>query len=351
MKNSWLTIIALLSLVLVNSSSAEISLNSPNGGETFSVGDVIHVEWSAGIEDTAVILEINFGNGWFNMVEIMRPDNWVTRSDPEWGDFSFTIPSFVTHYGEEISIISDSCKVRVLNYSNLNINDVSNAYFAIVQSNPGNVLTAMPIKISVEQNETVEFSPVFKGLDTAGKTVRIQTATVNGVLTIVNNNFKFVPNNNFTGSDSFTWKVDNGAGSSNVAKCKLKIHPPEPGGMTVMLVVNDLLYPKISSEIDRLKSDLESEGYVVRIKPWSVTGSFNDNNKVKVLWDTLVQEYDSPDRFLAGTILIGKIPFSYDRAYWSMSQWYQEIDSTVYGYTGRTAAHIWQSRMWAQDKD
>jgi hypothetical protein len=41
--------------------------------------------------------------------------------------------------------------------------------------------------------------------------------------------FCYIPEKNFTGIDSFTFKITTSSGSSNSVKCEIRVTPPEPG--------------------------------------------------------------------------------------------------------------------------
>jgi len=110
--------------------------------------------------------------------------------------------------------------------------------------------------------------------------------------------FKYTPSSGFTGRDEFSWTITDGSGQSNETTCRIMVHPPEPGGMTVLLVVNELLYGKMNSEINQLRDDMAAEGYLPRILPWP--DSKKDNDFCRELHDSLRAEYNTEDRFLAG---------------------------------------------------
>lgn len=249
-------------------------------------------------------------------------------------------------------------------------------------------LTALPMKITVQTGDTLEFAPFIQnwnGTDT--NITMIFTAPTHGTVEIIPHYFvydtsfnaydtskaarptnfpgiRYVPQNGFTGRDSFVFKVKNSTDSTNSALCRVMVHPPEPGNMTVLLVVNQVLKTSIETEVNRLKTDLEDEGYTVKVVSFADGQVINGTN-AKLLWNALVTEYDNPNQMVAGAILIGNLPYysngtlRKDEAFWCMSKWMPEVDAdtTLKGlrigkgsYRGAwyTPAfpNIWVTRMW-----
>lgn len=249
-------------------------------------------------------------------------------------------------------------------------------------------LTALPVKVMVQQNETVEFIPLFKTVAVSASQIVpvVVNAPAHGSVTLVPAKsyfwkqqrpalpawksipvtwFRYVPAPGYTGVDSFTYQVNDGT-TSNTETVVLKIHPPEPGGMTVLLLATPSILSARQAEIDRLKADLENEGYAPRIISFAGTTP-------QSVWDTLSQEFNRNDRFLAGTLLLGRIPTSgtpvFDRGLWNMSMWgmayytdsiwsalgdsvFSQYDTTYKAFSlsevaNRSAIHIWVSRFWA----
>lgn len=115
----------------------------------------------------------------------------------------------------------------------------------------------------------------------------------------------YTPNEGYLGTDDFTWTYATAAGSSNVATTRILIREDgDRAGMTVILVVKDTLLPELSAEINRLKADLDAEGYRAKIKPWSSTSA-------RELYSYLLSEYFSEAQFVAGAIFIGALPVAY----------------------------------------
>ncbi|MBL8029237.1 MAG: hypothetical protein JNL74_22640 [Fibrobacteres bacterium] len=264
-------------------------------------------------------------------------------------------------------------------------------------------MTSYPLKVSVQTGDTLSFVPFIRGWDSTATNVNVVVSTpLHGDLQVINNwfdtisyfsnieidsryytpvrprtprnfpGFRYIPKTGFTGGDTFTFKITTNKDSTQTVKCAVRITPPEPGAMTVLLVVNQTLLTSIQTEVNRLKNDLENEGYKARVLPFAYS-----NTTAKQLWDSLVAEYDNQTRMLAGTILIGQLPYlggngngsiTKESAFWSMSKWQEEMDadtirkglSNVTGYfvgnTGYNGAHftpgfmnIWMSRIYGLD--
>lgn len=228
-------------------------------------------------------------------------------------------------------------------------------------------LLTCPMKIAVESGDTVEFAPVFKGLDTTGKTVVISLVSnaQNGIISVTAKSgtylgvsipgFRYVSNHGFTGQDQFQWTISNSQGLSDTGLCLIRVSPADPGGRSVIVYVRQSVLPNINSEVLRLKTDLDNEGYAATVKVWpNPTYSWIGYTAADfaALHDSLISEYEKPGTFLAGTILIGNLPgLGGDNSnemspYWSMLPYSSQIDSvTRYGYFGRNAAHIWVCKM------
>jgi hypothetical protein len=158
----------------------------------------------------------------------------------------------------------------------------------------------------------------------------------------------YTPNEGYLGTDDFTWAYATAAGTSNVATTRILIREDgDRAGMTVILVVKDTLLPELSAEINRLKADLDAEGYRAKIKPWSSTSA-------RELYAYLQSEYFSEAQFVAGAIFIGALPVAYqgnpssaymtDLCFMDMTQ---EPHSTNALWFNSELPDIWVSRMTA----
>lgn len=93
----------------------QITLNSPNGGETWQVGTSQNITWTSS-NVTNVKIEYTTDNG----------TSWllITNSTPSDGNHPWTIPDAP----------SDQCKVRISDVAEVNVNDVSDGLFTIIES-------------------------------------------------------------------------------------------------------------------------------------------------------------------------------------------------------------------------
>lgn len=233
-------------------------------------------------------------------------------------------------------------------------------------------LTALPIKVMVQTGLVAEFAPLYKGATSASTAMVPEAVTqpLHGTLELlpgrsfhwINNAtwsarrvtwFRYVPSAAFTGLDSFTYRVNDGIAASNTEKCVIRVHPQEPGQMTVLLVVNSAILPSVSVEVSRLKADLESAGYQAKIKSYpdaAVTANLFNEASARMLWDTLRAEYDNPTQAVAGAMLIGRLPayrpaVSQDESYWNMSLWTGDYirDSMFYATRDSMLHYTWNT--------
>ncbi|MBL8026068.1 MAG: hypothetical protein JNL74_06645 [Fibrobacteres bacterium] len=257
-----------------------------------------------------------------------------------------------------------------------------------------NGLTAIPMKVSVQSGDTLTFCPFLKKWDTTVTSATIEvSAAKHGTVRVVNNwfdtnsfylrigtsggksrmanapkfypGFTYIPAEGFTGRDTFTYRVTTNLTTTENVICEVRVTPSEPGNMTVLIVVNQTLLTSIQTEVNRLKSDLENEGYKARICPFNTPAPWNVTH-AKQLWDTLTAEYNKRDNMLTGSIMIGKLPYfggpgdqviNRTSAFWCMTKWEPEFstDSIIghlVGFGGYSGYHftpgftnIWISYM------
>ncbi|MBL8025646.1 MAG: T9SS type A sorting domain-containing protein [Fibrobacteres bacterium] len=239
-------------------------------------------------------------------------------------------------------------------------------------------LSAFPLKVAVQQNLLGQFAPVLSDLNVADAPVTLEIVShpSSGILdtaTLTTGHayyrgssvripwFKYTPANNVTGRFTFSYRIHTASESTPVQNGTLIVYPPEPGNMTVLLIVVDTLLPRISTELNQLKADMESEGYAPRV----TTIPRYSQSTVKQIWDTLSTEYDRPGKFMAGAIIIGSTLYPDQRTFWYMTDLLNNavdsfkygimhnkdhrpgLDTLKYGFDATNAQHIWVSRLAA----
>jgi len=91
-------------------------LSSPNGGEMWNEGDTVSIAWSSGGDVS----------GYIKLYYSMDPDtNWIELEDYTWNDgmYAWNVPN--------LTATSDSCLIKVRDYSNNSLYDISDAYFTL----------------------------------------------------------------------------------------------------------------------------------------------------------------------------------------------------------------------------
>lgn len=282
----------------------------------------------------------------------------------------------------------------------------------ILSFSPASGLTVRDVKVMVQTNSPTEFAPLFQGPDTAFSQIvpEVTVAPSHGSISLLPARrychirkpggpgwktvpvtwLRYTPESGYTGLDSCVYAITTPSGRSNEARCRFKVHPKEPGGMTVAIVVSERLVTPLSAELNRLKNDLDNEGYRAIFKTypdlaaglnWYADNYMKGDSLSKILWDTLRAEYEKPDRFLAGAILVGVIPYldrkghvdgGLDEQYWNMSIWLRDYEKDSMflqfdpdavagredtsfaqtgngGFQGKGLRHIWVSRFWGKN--
>lgn len=101
-------------------SDALLVLTSPQGGETFTVGQTIQVKWETPKVDPArpvdlMNVQFSWDNGqrWASL-----PEQAIPKGSTAWGNFSWTIPDSIRYGGLRIRVVdSTRCLLRVLDYN------------------------------------------------------------------------------------------------------------------------------------------------------------------------------------------------------------------------------------------
>jgi hypothetical protein len=204
------------------------------------------------------------------------------------------------------------------------------------------VPTAEDVKAVALQNAPVSIAAVFSDPD-VGQTMtcKIVANAAHGDVTVSGSNFTYTPTANFTGTDSFTWQVNDGLADSNSAICRIIVRAENSrAGMTVLLIVKDHLLPEINGEVNRLKNDLEREGHAATVKAWAAPDA-------EQLWQYLVNEYRAAGQFVAGAVLIGNLPVA---NYTAPNGYTAQTDCALMNmetFCDVSKQHIWVSRIWA----
>lgn len=131
--------------------SNPIKVTQPNGGESFSVGQTMSIKWTTQ-NISQVTIDISFNNGlsWVSLQSIA-----LYSSDPKWGNYPWVIPTTVEDAnGNDVSTVSNKVKVRVVQYLNENILDISDNTFTITAA--GNAVIS-PINKFKAEKEIVQF--------------------------------------------------------------------------------------------------------------------------------------------------------------------------------------------------
>ncbi|MBL8027928.1 MAG: T9SS type A sorting domain-containing protein [Fibrobacteres bacterium] len=272
-------------------------------------------------------------------------------------------------------------------------------------------LTSLPTLVAVRSGDSTEAIPLFKEVSINAIRIvpEIKSQPLHGTVSIVARKstywklqrpavpafkaipidwLKYKPASGFSGTDSFTYNVSDGNGSvSNTVKCIVKVRPNSNSGQTILLLSHDTLMNPLATEINRLKADMESEGYTVIIKTITfanrgsgISDTVNNANALTV-WNKIREEYMVTNRVLTGVVFLGYIPpmrmgrqgiIPSDDSYWNMSinsyDWVKDSmcfhlgDSVFsandtmtsnYGATnhpqGGSLRHVWVSRFYARD--
>jgi hypothetical protein len=162
---------------------------------------------------------------------------------------------------------------------------------------------------------------------------------------------RYTPTPGYHGPDSFTFKMNDGEGDSNIGLVRILVRAADDrAGELVALVVNATLAPNITNEINRLRMDLQNEGYSTTQTNWP-TGTSASN-----LWGYLQGQYSNTNQWLAGAILVGSLPKpqTWANHTWSGLKWhYTDLvywNMSAFQTNGAVAASdIWVSRLSADD--
>ncbi|MDP3582115.1 MAG: YCF48-related protein, partial [Ignavibacteria bacterium] len=115
---------------------ASISVATPNGGESFNVGDVAQINWTAtGISIVKIDYTTNNGSSWITIVNSVTGGGSNTWS----GVYNWIVPNTV----------SNNCKVKVSYVTDVSLNDQSDNTFTIGQPQYNVVTNTSPANAGI----------------------------------------------------------------------------------------------------------------------------------------------------------------------------------------------------------
>ena len=122
---------------------SSLSLQSPNGGEVWIVGETEEITWAdINVYDVKIELSVNNGNNWTTIVE----------STPNTGSYSWQVTAPDS---------SDQCLIRITNKDDENVNDISDDVFTIdIISGIEETEENIPSEFDLSQNYPNPFNPV-----------------------------------------------------------------------------------------------------------------------------------------------------------------------------------------------
>lgn len=106
-------------------------LTVPKGDTTYFVGDTMGIWWGASQSVNGVVLQVSAdgGKSWHNILREAR-----SRTDPGWGVYKWKTPATVTaDDSTAISLLSDSCLIKVYDYTDENIEATTESLFTIAR--------------------------------------------------------------------------------------------------------------------------------------------------------------------------------------------------------------------------
>jgi hypothetical protein len=177
---------------------------------------------------------------------------------------------------------------------------------------------------------------------------RVTGAPARGVVVASGLRFLYTPEEGFaSGVDTFRFVVSDGMDESGEAECRVRVRPwRDRSGALVLVVAHAGLYANVAHEVDRLVLDLSREGYTARLRIWPSSGTSVSN-----LWAYLRQEYEDPDQWLVGSVLVGSLPkpkvtlggksYYTDQVYWNLCSFQTDV--------APSRQDIWVSRIIAEN--
>lgn len=161
---------------------SSVTVQSPNGGETWVVGDNADITWqSINVNDVKIELSVNNGATWSTIV----------GSAPNTGSYNWAVTAQDS---------SDACLIRISDAVNGNTFDMSDAVFTIdMISGTGNNQN-IPFEFNLSQNYPNPFNPStiinYSVAETSPVTIKVFDVIGNEIAVLVNNELKSPGNYN-----------------------------------------------------------------------------------------------------------------------------------------------------------
>ena len=106
-----------------------VTVLSPNGGETFGVGDTIRIRWDADtnkVDDVLIRLLVDGGEH----EVVLTTTESIYTSHEQWGDFTWVVPEGAVH--DSVSLETDQATILIHHYRYASdYRDYSDDYFSI----------------------------------------------------------------------------------------------------------------------------------------------------------------------------------------------------------------------------
>lgn len=305
--------------------SARLSYTDPDGGQPFSftlLSGPAHgkLEWYN--QDTALYNNVVIGTPVCSQLKPYDASGWFYTPAAGYSGAD----SFTWKIGDGIAQ-SGAATVSI----------------TVLANNPP---VAYDQKAVVIRNDTNTITAFYSDADSGQSwNALIVRQPAHGTVVANGKSFKYTSSGTYTGTDSFAWKMNDGTVDSGTATCSLLVrNVASRSGLVVLIVVKDTLLPEISSEVNRLKTDIQNDGYTAKVVTFSGTTA-------KGLWDFLKAEYDTAGQFMSGAILIGSLPLyddgagnKHDWIFWNMQKYSVAIADQ------NDARHIWVSRFFARSQ-
>ncbi len=118
-----------LAAALAVQAQQPITVLEPNGGETYALGDTMHIRWDADQSTPLVMLEMSMDSGesWYGVYT-----SGIPVDTSIWGDYPWVVTDSLPDAYENVSTVSSRCLVRVRNYVDQVTNDISDGVFTVL---------------------------------------------------------------------------------------------------------------------------------------------------------------------------------------------------------------------------